>query len=214
MTNLARLTGLRQIACLMMVVFLAFHFSTEAKAQFTISIGISAAKATRAMVSMGYTQIQIVRKGFKTVRAHACQNGVRYAVRVDHKYNVQNTEKIGVCRNTVPIENIQQNLEKQGYTRVVMENQNGNYVAIACQGDQRVRIVFSQQGRVLKRRAIGVCEKILEPNDIRRLLRDAGYNRINFTDRQLPWYVAEACLDNTRFELLLTRYGDVRKQQF
>lgn len=196
------------IACLFVVTAL-----TTANAQFTIEIGISRDKAVRAMVSRGYDQIQIVRKGFKTVQAEACLNGTRFLVRVDDDYRVSNLNQIGVCRRVVTMDTLEENLKKNGYTRIVMEPQNANFVALACRGDQRVRITFSQQGEVLQRRAIGECREIFEPNDIRPILRDAGYNRIKFTDRQLPWYSAEACKDGRRYELLLTRKGEIRRTQ-
>ncbi|MEM7214806.1 MAG: hypothetical protein AAF423_04620 [Pseudomonadota bacterium] len=201
----------RGISLVCFLLFAFFTLLTPANA-LSLEIGISKAKATRAMISKGYTQIEIFKAGFKTIQARACQNGTRYKVKIDSRYRIKNTQNLGPCRRTIPIERIEENLEKQGYTRIVMENQNGNFVAIACQGEQRVRLVFSQQGRLLKSRNIGICERIYQPNDIRQVLRDQGYDRIKFTDRQLPWYVAEACLNNRRFELLLTRFGEIRKK--
>lgn len=184
----------------------------EVQAQINLEIGISAAKAIRAMQNQGYRQIQIVRKGFATVEAEACKDGKRYRVRVADGYRVRNTQELGFCRNTVPVEAIEQNLLKRGYTRIVTENQNEKYVMLACQGNTRVRLVFSRQGQLLQERRVGQCRQELEPNDIRQVLRDQGYNRIKFTDRQLPRYVAEACLDGRRYELAINRFGEVRNR--
>ena len=209
----SRTTCINILKASVLATFLGLVFLTApANAQFSINIGISEAKAMRAMINRGYTQIEIFDKGFKTLQARACQNGTRFKVKVDSKYRIKNTQNLGPCRRTVPIERIQDNLSKQGYTRIVMENQNGKYIAIACLREERFRITFSQQGRVLKRRLIGTCEEIFEPNDVRQVLRDQGYNRIKFTDRQLPWYAAEACQNGRRFELLLTRFGEIRKK--
>ncbi|MEM9329997.1 MAG: hypothetical protein AAGA53_01650 [Pseudomonadota bacterium] len=193
------------------ILLLGLITVTQANA-LSIDIGISKSKATRAMINQGYTQIDIFKSGFKTIQARACFKGTFYKVKIDSRYRIKNTQNLGPCRKDVSIGRIETNLEKQGYTRIVMENQNGNYVAIACLDAQRVRLVFSQQGRLLKRRNIGTCERILEPNDIRQVLRDQGFNRIKFTDRQLPWYVAEACRNNRKLELLLTRFGEIRRE--
>ncbi len=194
--------------------FLLFAFlihASPASAQFTLEIGISRDKAVRAMVNNGYSQISVVRKGFRTLRAEACLNGTKYLVRVDDKYRISNQQKLGFCRGTVTAEALERNLINSGYERVVIERQNGRFVAIGCLNNVRTRITYSSQGEVLKRRNIGQCQEIFEPNDVRKVLRDAGYNRIQFLDRQLPWYRAEACQQATKFELLLTRYGEVRR---
>jgi len=185
--------------------------ASPSMAQFSIEIGISRDKAVRAMSNKGYSQINVVRKGFKTLRAEACLNGTKYLVRVDHKYRVSNQQKLGFCRSTVTAEAIEQNLINNGYERVVIERQNRRFVAIGCRDGVRTRITFSSQGELLQRRNIGQCQEIFDPNDVRKVLRDAGYNRIKFLDRQLPWYRAEACQNSTKFELLLTRYGQIRK---
>lgn len=184
---------------------------TRAEAQFTIEIGISRDKAVKRMVDLGYSQISILKKGFKTIRAEACQDGIRYEVRVADGYQVSNVRQTGVCRRTVNADAIEQNLANSGYTRIVIDTQNGNFVALACRNENRLRITFSRQGEVLQRRKIGRCEEIFQPNDVRQVLRQAGYNRIQFLDRQLPWYRAEACLGQDRLELLLTRFGEVRR---
>ena len=179
----------------------------------TIELGISTAKASRAMVERGYGQIQIIDKGFKTIEASACQNGTRYKLKIDSRYNIKRTQVLGPCRRTVAIDRLKQNLEQSGFSRVLIENQNGKYVAIGCRGNDRVRITFSRQGEVLQRRNLGICRDVLEPNDVRRVLFDRGYNRITFSDRQLPRYVAEACRNNRKFELVINRFGEIRGEK-
>lgn len=191
---------------------LPLSVSVPANAQFTLEIGMSRDKAVRKMVDQGYTQIQVTRKGLTTMNANACLNGVRYDVRISDGYRIQNQKQIGACRRTVNAASIERNLTNKGFTRIVIDNQNGNLVAIACRNENRVRITYSRQGEVLQRRKIGTCEEIFQPNDVRKVLRDAGYNRIKFTDRQLPWYKAEACQNGRKLELLLTRFGDIRKR--
>ena len=193
------------------LIFGSLAIPTQSAAQFSIEIGISRDKAVRAMLDRGYSQINVVRKGFKTVRAEACLNGTKYLVRVDHRYNISNQQKLGFCRGTVTAEALEQHLINSGYERVVIERQNGRFIAIGCRDGVRTRITYSAQGERIQQRNIGQCEDIFQPNDVRKVLRDAGYNRIKFIDRQLPWYRAEACINRSKVELLLTRYGQIRR---
>lgn len=179
----------------------------------TIELGVSTAKASRAMVNQGFTQINILKKGFKTIEATACQNGTRFKLKIDSRYRIKKTQDLGACRRTVSIKSLTRNLERNGYQRILIEDQNGKYVAIACRDGSRVRITFSQQGEVLQRRGIGECRDVLEPNDIRQALRSQGFNRITLTDRSLPRYVAEACYENRRYELVLNRFGEIRSER-
>lgn len=211
MAKVAR-TVSRSFGKLMAFLILSLAMIVPAQAQFTLEIGMSRDKAVRKMVDQGYTQIEVTRKGMTTLSANACLNGLRYEVRVSDGYRIRNQKEIGVCRRAVTAASIEQNLTNKGFTRIVIDNQNGNLVAIACRNENRVRITYSRQGEVLQRRKIGTCEEIFQPNDVRKVLRDAGYNRIKFTDRQLPWYKAEACRNGNRLELLLTRFGDIRKR--
>ncbi|MEM7067992.1 MAG: hypothetical protein AAF478_03835 [Pseudomonadota bacterium] len=202
--------AVRMLCLAIFAVFVSLS-ALPASAQLSIEIGLSRDKAVRTMVNLGYTQIKILKKGFKTLEATACQNGTRFKVKMNSRYRAKNTQNLGPCRRTVTAQSIENNLTNSGFTRIVIDQQNGNFVALACRNEDRVRIVFSRQGEVLQRRKIGRCEEIFQPNDVRQVLRQAGYNRIKFIDRQLPWYRAEACLDGKRLELLLTRYGDVRR---
>jgi len=195
-------------ACLVLMLILAF-FASPSHANINIQFGMSKGDVVRILLGKGYSQIQVHYTGFKTGKAYACKDGLKYNVKVDIKGRIKGASKIGNCRNQVTERQVRRNLEANGYTRIVIDEQNRNYVAIGCKGKQRARLVISQQGELLQRRNIGNCQDILAPSDIRQVLRDKGYNRISFTDRQLPWYVAEACLKNRKIELTLTRYGQV-----
>ena len=206
-----------KIRFLLIAVFgaiaLSSALSTPANAGINISFGISKGDIIRTLQKNGYSQIQVHDKGFKTGKAYACKDGTKYDVKVDIKGRIKGTVKIGSCRNQVTENQVRRNLEANGFTRIVIDEQNSNYIAIGCKGQQRTRLIISQQGELLQRSNIGRCQSELVPSDIRQVLRDKGYNRIQFTDRQLPWYVAEACLENRKIELTLTRFGEIRKQQ-
>lgn len=195
-------------------VFIIFAmFASNSHAGINISFGISTGDIIRTLQGKGYSQIQVHDKGFKTGKAYACKDGIKYNVKVDIKGRIKSTSKVGNCRNQVTEKQVQRNLEANGFTRIVIDEQNNNYIVIGCKGQQRTRLIISQQGELLKRRNIGECRAEFAPSDIRKVLRTKGYNRIQFTDRQLPWYVAEACLKNQQVELTLTRFGEIRKER-
>ncbi len=215
MTKLATVTktlGANWIVILAVSLGILMSVSSSGQA-LTIEFGISSGKASRAMVNQGFSQIKIIDKSFKNIEATGCQNGTRYKVKINSRYRLKKTQNLGPCRRSVSVDRLKQNLERSGYTRVSIENQNGKYVAIACRGSARIRITFSQQGEILQRRNIGECRSALEPNDVRPILARRGYNRIRFTDRQLPKYVAEACYESRKVELVMNRFGEIRKER-
>ena len=206
--------ALKLAAAGILSVFVALQADERpANAQINIQIGVSTADATRVMLNNGFSQIQIYEKGFKSVRAKACKDGIQYRVQVDRRKRIKSAVEIGSCRNEVTVAQVQRNLKANGYSRVLIDEQNGNYVAIGCKDGRRTRIVLTRQGQVKQRRNIGRCEEALQPTDVAELLRRQGYNRIFFTDRQLPRYVAEACLKNRRSELVLNRFGEIRSEK-
>lgn len=191
----------------------AFLISSPSYAGLNIQFGISKGDITRILLKNGYSQIQVHDKGFKTGRAYACKDGIKYDVKVDIKGRIKGSSKIGNCRNQVTEKQVRRNLEANGFTRIVIDEQNSNYVIVGCKGRQRTRLIISLQGELVQRKNLGKCQDVLEPNDVRQALREKGYNRIQFTDRQLPRYVAEACLNNRKVELLINRFGKVRDER-
>lgn len=204
-----------QVFWILMIGLMALVFieTSKAHAGLNIQIGISKGDIIRTLQKNGYSQIQVHDRGFKTGKAYACKDGLKYDVKVDVKGRIKGVVKIGSCRNQVNETQIRRNLEANGFTRIVIDEQNRNYIAIACKGTQRTRLIISQQGQLLQRKNIGNCQEVLVPSDVRQVLRDRGYNRISFTDRQLPRYVAEACLQNRKIELVINRFGKIAQEK-
>ena len=204
--SLLRIFFMAKVAILMFT-------AAPANANFSLNIGMSKGDVARILVSKGYSQIKVYDTGFKTGKAYACKDGVKYNVKVDHKGRIKGASEIGNCRNTVNEQQVRRNLEANGFTRIVIDEQNSNFIAIGCKGSQRTRLIISQQGQLLQRRNIGQCQDVLAPSDVRQVLRDQGYDRISFTDRQLPRYVAEACLKNRKMELVINRFGKIAQEK-
>lgn len=192
-----------------------FTLSTqEVSAQkVEIQIGASSGAAKRSLVANGYDQIEIYHQGFKSIKARACKDGKRFDVKLGGRGNLKSARQIGKCRSVLSGKAIERRLSKLGLERFSLDQQNAHYVAVGCLKGERVRLVLNQFGEVERRRGFGQCERIFEPSDIRPLLNKAGYNRVIFQDRQLPWYAAHACKNGQRVELLLTRFGEIKRQR-
>ena len=102
-------------------------------------------------------------------------------------------------------------------------------VVEACRGGEMFRVSVNLLGAVKTKERRGTCDipgagvpipiqaqagGALQPPEVRRQLRAQGYSRIEFTDRQLPRYVAQACdQQDRRLELFMNRRGEIRRSR-
>jgi len=191
------------------VAFLSLS-NTQAVAQFKVELGGNQAEIKEKLIAQGYTRIDFVGRGFTKHRVEACRKGIRYNFKVDWRGKTNKMRKIGKCRMMITIEQVRDILRDRGYRRINLEDQSGSYVAVACAGSDRYRIEVNVYGDIRKERRLGRCRKELSPSDIEVNLKQQGYERIEFTDRQLPRYVALACRDRRKYELVINRHGEVR----
>ncbi|MEO0618032.1 MAG: hypothetical protein AAFZ01_02000 [Pseudomonadota bacterium] len=183
-------------------------------AQFNIQLGPSDQRIRRILRDRGYTEIEITKRSFTRVTAEACKDGVRYELRLTNRGSDRGTGRIGTCKQVITLAEAEKQLQDEGYRRInITEQGDIPYIAIACRDGERIRLRINKFGEVTGRRELGSCRKALTPDDVRAKLRDDGYNRIRFTDRQLPRYVAEACRNNRKFELTINRTGRVRNSK-
>ncbi len=202
------------IATALLGAGVSFASSLSAMAQIQVQIGGSTGQIKRVLINNGYDQIDVYHQGLKSVRARACKDGVHYDVKLNRRGTLKGQKKIGRCKTVLSERAVEKRLQKQGYTRLSIDRQNGYFVAVGCDArGTRVRLAVNNFGKIERQRKFGQCEAIFDPSDIRPILRRAGYDRIIFRDRQLPWYVAHACRNNQRLELLLTRRGEVRRER-
>ena len=94
------------------------------------------------------------------------------------------------------------------------------YVVRACRDGKLYRLSFNPLTVEKRRRVVGSCSdgpvggsSGLQLSEIRRLLRDEGYYRIRFTDRELPRYAATACQDGNVYDLTVNRRGRVTRRE-
>ncbi|MEL6289841.1 MAG: hypothetical protein AAFQ42_10225 [Pseudomonadota bacterium] len=184
------------------------------RAQFSIQLGGSETRIRRILRERGYTDIVITKRSFTRTTAEACRDGVRYELRLSNSGADRGTGRIGTCKQVITLEQAEQKLRDEGYKRInVTEQGDVPFIAIACRDGERIRLRINKFGETTGQRDLGRCRQALSPDDVRAKLREDGYNRIRFTDRQLPRYVAEACLRNRKFELVLSNRGRIRDRK-
>lgn len=184
--------------------------ATNTSAQLSIQLGGNEADFKARLTAEGYDRIDTVKIGMSNSSFDACKAGKRYRIRFEWTGHVSQ-KVIGKCRIMVDEKSIRKLLRERGYKRISIEDRAGKYLALGCFNSDRYRIEVNYMGDIGRERRIGRCQKELSPSDITAKLENDGYDRIRFTDRQLPTYIAQVCNKNDKLELYLNRYGDVKK---
>ncbi|MCF6320265.1 MAG: hypothetical protein L3J32_00640 [Rhizobiaceae bacterium] len=209
----------RYIKYLTMVLMLTGIISTAplftgpAVAQFTIQLGGDFGQAKAALTANGYSRIQLVGQGFTKFQVEACQKGVRYWFKSDGRGRVNQKRQIGLCAPTVSVEQARNILKNQGYSRINIEDRGGNFLIVACLRNERLRVNMNYQGQLVNRRVLGPCQQNLSPSDVQAMLRKQGFTQIKFLSRQLPIYIAEACIGKRKLRLDLSPFGEILREQ-
>ena len=115
---------------------------------------------------------------------------------------------------------VRRRLRNNGYSNITIINRNPpGFTIKACQGDKRFQLRVHRRGRIVERDHIGRCDGGgnagrggLTPPQVRKDLRDRGFEEIRFLDRDLPIYIATACKNDVRFRLRMNRWAAVKKR--
>lgn len=167
-----------------------------------------------ALREQGYSRIRITKQTFTRLNFEACQGGVRYLVKMRGFGNVRSKQKIGECRRAISEQQAERILRDEGFRRIRIRAAERGFGGSACRRGERFEVFVNRFGDVRPPRSLGPCQRqALSPEQVRKKLRDQGYNRIKFTDRELPRYVAEACRRDRRWELVLSRRGEIRDER-
>jgi len=183
-------------------------------AQLKFNLGLSEGDARRLLYKNGYRDIRITRTSFKNVRAQACFEGIRYKLKVRRlSGKVIRGSQIGRCRTTYGAEEIAARLTKQGLDKIsVTATGRGNFIASACDYDQRVRLKINTYGEVLRRSVTGQCQRGLSVGEICRQLREDGFTRIEVVRKNQRRLIIEACFKEDRMRLRLGARGYIQRQ--
>ena len=197
---------------LLLSLFMIVSTGQSALAQLQLQIGGSEAEFKAALGRQGYDRIDTRKIGLSSSSFEACKDGKRYRIRFEWT-GATSRKVIGACRVVMAENEIRRLLRDRGYRRITIEDRAGKYIAVGCQGNDRFRAELSYYGDITRERPIGRCLKELSPSDITAKLESEGYTRINFINRQPPRYIAEACQDNERLELVINNFGEIQNSR-
>lgn len=175
---------------------------------------ISIGEARDRIRDRGYRRIEIEEKGDVPFVATACRRGDRYAIRVNRYGDVNIGKKLGSCRRRMSQDEMRVSLRKQGYDRIefLVDRSGRRALAEACRNGRRFELAMNRRGRIVDEKRIGRCAKPLASRDLVAHLENLGYDRVDVTDGQLPRYQADACRGTTKYELIVGRYGKIRRE--
>ncbi len=175
---------------------------------------ISIGDARERIRDRGYRRIEIEERGDVPFVATGCRRGSRYAINVNRYGDVDVGKKLGSCGRRLSQDDMRVRLRKEGYDRIefLVDRSGRRTLAEACRKGGRFELVLNRRGRIVDEKRIGRCASPIRPRDLVAHLEGLGYDRVDVTDRQLPRYQADACRGTTRFELVVGRYGKVRRE--
>ncbi len=174
---------------------------------------ISVEQAKQILVQQGYDRIDMEARRNKYL-AIACLNGERLRVSVDLFGEVRQQRRLGRCRpSRLSPTDVRAELRRQGYTRIkFIDRQLPRYVAEACRGLTRVELTISGTGDIRRENDIGDCRRAIDPRNLVKIMKKAGFDRVKVIDDQLPQYVVEACRKGRKSEITLNRFGRITDQ--
>lgn len=191
-----------------LLLLLSIFWTVPSGAQIRFEFGAGDQIAVAYLEGLGYSEIRILANELFQVRAEACKEGIRYRfiVRIDGR--IYNQERIGRC-GAIDVAEARRILENAGYRRVDVSEEDGRFIAFGCLDRDRFRIAMNMRGEIIRTDRIGRCEEELSPGDVAALLRERGYDRIDFVDNSLPRYVVRACLEEVHYELVINARGQI-----
>lgn len=179
----------------------------------TCRLPINPQIARKILRQKGYSQIFIQPEGNRFAVV-ACRANRRFRIVMDVFGEIQAEKVLGRCGGALSEYDVAALLRAQGYSRIdVRRGPRGNYAAEVCRGDDRLGLVVNRSGGIVREKRIGRCDPPIHPAAIPSLLAGYGFSRIEVVDRKLPRYLAHACRGNTRLEIALNRFGEIRDER-
>ncbi len=174
----------------------------------------SAQNLLDALREQGYSRIKITKQTFTKINFEACQDGVRYQVKMRAIGTVRSKTKIGECRQAISEQQAAKILRQEGFRRIEIRAAERGFAGRACRRGERFEVFVNRFGDVRPPRSIGACRsQAFTPKQVRKMLREEGFSQITFTDRELPQYIVEACRRDRRVELVISGRGKIRDRR-
>lgn len=191
--------------------FIFFAAATPAAAQIKFEFQGGDQVAIAFLESRGYSEVKIIANEIIQVRVEACKDGTRYRFKVRIDGRIFDQQKIGTC-GALTAKQIRKLLRDAGYRKIEISEQNNRYIAFACRDSERYRIILQLNGSIRHTKRVGSCQKSLSRGEIAAILRNQGFDGIDFQQSEPPNHVVYACLGRARFELLIDPQGNIKRE--
>lgn len=192
--------------------FIFFALATPAAAQIKFEFQGGDQVAIAYLESRGYTDVRVIANEFIQVRVEACKDGTRYRFKVRIDGRIFDQRKIGTC-GALTAKQIRKLLRDAGYRKIEVSKQNNRYIAFACRDNERYRVILQLNGNISHTKRIGSCQKALSRGEIAAILRNQGFDGIDFQQSEPPNHVVYACLGRAKFELLVDPQGNIENER-
>lgn len=164
---------------------------------------------TAMLEESGYDRIEIgeVRRAEYVILA--CRDRDRYRITVQVTGQITETVRTGRCRDRLSSEELVAELESAGLTRInVVETFRRRYVAEACRGNNRVRVVAGPWGGIEEETVIGECRTVVTRDAVISSMRDNGFTNVSVLSEGRT-FVARGCRDDRYLEVTLSQWGEL-----
>lgn len=168
----------------------------------------------------GFSDVQFQGRRLFGYVVLACRAGKRYRIAFDALTIERSRRVAGDCEPSsgaaTALDDIRRRLRGEGYSQITfLDSARGRVSAEACRQGRRFVVRLDASGNPAGSRDVGRCyDAVADGKDaslpeIRQGLRDQGFRRIVFTDREPPRYEAEACRENNAFRVVMNRSGRI-----
>jgi hypothetical protein len=163
---------------------------------------------------LGFDRIEFASRQPPRYVALACLGAERYEIVFNKQGELVERRPIGECEAPIGPLELPAYLAKKGYDRAkVIDSRPPRYRVEACRGPDRVELVVGRYGRIIDEVRIGRCPPQVTADQLAGILRQQGYTNIALTDNGEQGYAAIACMKDRRFELLVSRFGEVVRER-
>lgn len=176
--------------------------------------GIGKDEITRILREKGYRGIVITDDRLPRYQAEACRRETRFRIDLNGQGQIRTERRIGECRQAVDVARLPALLEDRGYSRIqIVHRQRPPYTARACKGSDRLELSIDRYGRVQKETRTGPCRRPIDPDNLAKIVRQEGYDRIRILRGHRSPYLVEACKGRTLMELTVSRFGRISREE-
>lgn len=180
---------------------------------FRIEFGVSDGMILSVLSANGYSAIKITKKQLTKARAEACKGGTRFDVEIGFDGRIRRAKPIGTCRPVISLDIARNILRQKGFRQIQLGPDGAGFVATACRGNRRIRVLLDQYGDMRGEKIIGRCGGVLTKYDIAALLRAQGYSRVRAERAHRGNFRVEACRRDDKVTLLIGNDGVILREQ-